>query len=369
MKNILVVCDSFKGSLSSVEMAQIARGVFHANPAIELTTRIFADGGEGSLACVASVVNGQFREVVVPGIFGHPQPSVYLIYQQRAYIEVASACGIHNLAKHQLDPYQAATDGVGWLIRDAMSQGCDTITLFLGGTATVDGGTGMMRALGAQFFDNSGAPITQANPLPIFSQVQWHNLSELLEGVHFEVVCDVRNALLGAEGGVRIFGPQKGLMSADVDLFEHQMMAWLQRLDARFTNQSNLTGSESFGGAAGGLGLPFLNDVKASFHLGFDWFRDLLALDRAVKQADWVITGEGRIDHQTNMGKGVGQLALLCRALQKPVYAIAGSTDGQCDLFDQIFLLGDGQLAQEESMQQAASLFAEQLEKLIRHLG
>lgn len=369
MKRVLVVCDSFKGSLSSAEMVQIANDVFHPFPEIELSTRLFADGGEGSLACVASVLKGEQRQVVVPGIFGQPRPAHYLIHRQQAYIEVAAVCGIHDVPIHQLNPYLASTDGVGWLIRDAISCGCHTITLFLGGTATVDGGTGMMRALGAQFFDDSCTPILQANPLPIFAQVPLGDFEELLKDIHFEVVCDVRNALLGSEGGVRVFGPQKGLLTSDVDNYEQQMMAWMNVLDARFSNRHKMTGFEPFGGAAGGLGLPFLNNARASFHLGFDWFRNLLELDLLVQKADLVITGEGRIDHQTNMGKGVGQLALLCRALQKPVYAIAGSTDGQCDLFDQIFLLGDGRLTREESMHQAAPLFAEQLEKLIRHLA
>ncbi len=368
MKRVLVVCDSFKGSLSSAEMVQIANDVFHPFPEIELSTRLFADGGEGSLSCVASVVEGEQRQVVVPGIFGQPRPVIYLIHQHHAFIEVASVCGIHDVAIHQLDPYQAASDGVGWLIRDAIEQGCNTITMLLGGTATVDGGTGMMRALGAQFFDDSYAPIIQANPLPIFAQVQWGNWEELLKGIHFEVVCDVRNALLGTEGGVRVFGPQKGLLSVDVDNYEQQMMAWMNVLDARFPNHHKMTGFEPFGGAAGGLGLPFLKNKQASFHLGFDWFGNLLELERLVQKADVVITGEGRIDHQTNMGKGVGQLALLCRALQKPVFAITGSTDGKCDLFDEIFILGDGCLTREVSISYAPILFAEQLEKLASRL-
>ena len=368
MKHVLVVCDSFKGSLSSAEMVQIANDVFHPFPEIELSTRLFADGGEGSLACVASVLKGEQRQVVVPGIFGQPRPAHYLIHRQQAYIEVAAVCGIHDVPIHQLNPYLASSDGVGWLIRDAIEQGCNTITMFLGGTATVDGGTGMMRALGVRFFDESGVSITEVNPLPVFSQVQWGDWDSLLEGVQFEVVCDVRNALLGTEGGVRVFGPQKGLLSVDVDSFERQMMAWIKVLDARFPNHHKMTGFEPFGGAAGGLGLPFLNDARASFHLGFDWFRNLLELDLLVQKADVVITGEGRIDHQTNMGKGVGQLALLCRTLQKPVYAICGSTDYTCDLFNQIFILGGGHLTREESMSQAHRLFAEQLVQLVNQL-
>lgn len=368
MKRVLVVCDSFKGSLSSAEMVQIANDVFHSFPEIELSTRLFADGGEGSLACVASVLKGEQKQVVVPGIFGQPRPAHYLIHRQQAFIEVAAVCGIHDVAIHQLNPYQAFSDGVGWLIRDAIRCGCHTITLFLGGTATVDGGTGMMRALGAQFFDDSDALISQANPLPIFDQVQWGDWEELLKDIHFEVVCDVRNALLGSEGGVRVFGPQKGLLTSDVDNYEQQMMTWMNVLDARFPNHRKLTGFEPFGGAAGGLGLPFLNDARASFHLGFDWFRNLLELDLLVQKADVVITGEGRIDHQTNMGKGVGQLALLCRALHKPVYAICGSTDYTCDLFNQIFILGGGRFTREESMSQANRLFAEQLVQLVNQL-
>ncbi len=363
MKQVLVVCDSFKGSLSSAQIATIAKETFQSFPSLNLTTSLFADGGEGSLTCAASVIKGEFKQVMVPNAFGVSLPVCYLISKQSAYIEVASVCGMVNLNGHELNPHHASTDGIGWLIRDAIDEGCRFITLFLGGTASVDGGTGMMRALGVQFFDCDNYLIVSANPLISFKYIHWCGYDELLKGVHFEIVCDVLNPVFGSTGGVRIFGPQKGIQPHEIEFFELKMSEWIQQLNHHFGNNHSCSGKNTYSGAAGGVGIPFFYH-QACFHLGFDWFFDLLRLEKCIQKADVVVTGEGRIDGQTEMGKGVGRLAQACKMLEKPIFAICGSTDGSCDLFNRILVLGESRLSREESMDKAPELFAEQLVKI-----
>ncbi len=364
MKQVLVACDSFKGSLTSAEITRIAVDVFRPFQNIKLVVTPFADGGEGSLDCVASVTDGVVQQVVVPNLFGQLQSVCYIISDNHAFIEVASVCGMHHLAPQQLNPCQASSQGVGYLIRHAVECGCSSITLFLGGTATIDGGTGMLRSLGVEFMDCCGTPISSGNPLLSFAKICWGNVMNRLQGIHFDIVCDVVNPIMGPMGGVKIFGPQKGLQYVDVEKFEHRLCEWLQQLEKHTDAQVKNLETEPFGGAAGGIGLPFLGRSNTSFHIGFEWFRQKLKLDLLIRNSDLVITGEGRIDHQTHMGKGVGRIAQLCRSLGKPVVGICGSTDGSSQLFNQIFILGDGLLPYDESMNKASQLFAGELLKI-----
>ncbi len=338
VKKVLVISDSFKGSLSSRQVADIAFESFQPFEELDIDTSLFADGGEGSLDCVASIIDGQFINAKVTGIWGNQVEASYFIAGDVAYIESALVCEIASIDNYQKNPFLAASDGVGHIIVDAVKRGCKAINLFLGGTATIDGGAGMMRALGCRFYDDCGNEINSGNPLVGFSTISFDNFI-FPEEVKLTVVSDVVNSALGYEGGVKVYGPQKGLKNSDIPLFENGIARWIESLNKQVLSSRSIAGYQQFTGAAGGLVIPLLKFENVEVSLGFDWFRRFLNIDLLIRNSDVVITGEGRIDVQTSMGKGVGLLAHLCRNYNKPVYAVCGSYSGDASLFDAVLPL------------------------------
>ena len=322
MKKCIVISDSFKGTLSTLDICAIAREVFPAHfPDCELVTLPVADGGEGTVACFLEALQAQPVTVSISGPFGEPIQAVYARKNSLAVIEMASAAGL-PLAGERRDPETATTYGVGQLIRHAVEQGCTDILLGLGGSATNDGGCGCAAALGTCFFDaagNSFVPV--GGTLADIAHIDVRERCRLLENVRVTVMCDVENPLFGPNGAAWVFGPQKG---AD-DAMAAQLDDGLRHLDAAFQQDLGLHLADLPGaGAAGGMGAGSIAFLGGTLRSGIEAVLDAVDFDRRLDGTDLVITGEGRIDAQSVQGKVISGIARRTAPRNIPLVAIVG---------------------------------------------
>ena len=322
MKKCIVISDSFKGTLSTLDICAIAREVFPAHfPDCELVTLPVADGGEGTVACFLEALQAQPVTVSISGPFGEPIQAVYARKNSLAVIEMASAAGL-PLAGERRDPETATTYGVGQLIRHAVEQGCTDILLGLGGSATNDGGCGCAAALGTCFFDaagNSFVPV--GGTLADIAHIDVRERCRLLENVRVTVMCDVENPLLGPNGAAWVFGPQKG---AD-DAMAARLDDGLRHLDAAFQQDLGLHLADLPGaGAAGGMGAGSIAFLGGTLRSGIEAVLDAVDFDRRLDGTDLVITGEGRIDAQSVQGKVISGIARRTAPRNIPLVAIVG---------------------------------------------
>ena len=322
MKKCIVISDSFKGTLSTLDICAIAREVFPARfPDCELVTLPVADGGEGTVACFLEALQAQPVTVSISGPFGEPIQAVYARKNSLAVIEMASAAGL-PLAGERRDPETATTYGVGQLIRHAVEQGCTDILLGLGGSATNDGGCGCAAALGTCFFDaagNSFVPV--GGTLADIAHIDVRERCRLLENVRVTVMCDVENPLFGPNGAAWVFGPQKG---AD-DAMAARLDDGLRHLDAAFQQDLGLHLADLPGaGAAGGMGAGSIAFLGGTLRSGIEAVLDAVDFDRRLDGTDLVITGEGRIDAQSVQGKVISGIARRTAPRNIPLVAIVG---------------------------------------------
>ena len=322
MKKCIVISDSFKGTLSTLDICAIAREVFPAHfPDCELVTLPVADGGEGTVACFLEALQAQPVTVSISGPFGEPIQAVYARKNSLAVIEMASAAGL-PLAGERRDPETATTYGVGQLIHHAVEQGCTDILLGLGGSATNDGGCGCAAALGTRFFDaagNSFVPV--GGTLADIAHIDVRERCRLLENVRVTVMCDVENPLFGPNGAAWVFGPQKG---AD-DAMAARLDDGLRHLDAAFQQDLGLHLADLPGaGAAGGMGAGSIAFLGGTLRSGIEAVLDAVDFDRRLDGADLVITGEGRIDAQSVQGKVISGIARRTAPRNIPLVAIVG---------------------------------------------
>jgi len=289
--NIVVAPDSFKECLASEEVGRtVASALRELDPSLHVTVCPLADGGEGMLSVLAPALQAHLREAVVSDPLGRPVRAQYGVAGKTALVETARACGLQLLSERERNPLLTSTRGVGELLLDAFRQGCRHFIVGLGGSSTCDGGEGMLSVPGI----------------------------EALREATFEVLCDVRNPLVGPEGAARVFGPQKGASPAQVEVLERRMLSWADTLG----RQTGVPVADVPGaGAAGGLGGAFLAYFKASLASGIGRVLDLVGFDAAVAGADAVITGEGRSDSQTLSGKVPYGVLLRSPA---PVYLLSG---------------------------------------------
>ena len=322
MKKCIVISDSFKGTLSTLDICAIAREVFPAHfPDCELVTLPVADGGEGTVACFLEALQAQPVTVSISGPFGEPIQAVYARKNSLAVIEMASAAGL-PLAGERRDPETATTYGVGQLIRHAVEQGCTDILLGLGGSATNDGGCGCAAALGTCFFDaagNSFVPV--GGTLADIAHIDVRERCRLLENVRVTVMCDVENPLFGPNGAAWVFGPQKGAN----DAMAARLDDGLRHLDAAFQQDLGLHLADLPGaGAAGGMGAGSIAFLGGTLRSGIEAVLDAVDFDRRLDGTDLVITGEGRIDAQSVQGKVISGIAKRTAPRNIPLVAIVG---------------------------------------------
>ena len=323
MKKCIVISDSFKGSLSSGEICEIARESFqNVFPACKLVCIPVADGGEGTVACFQEVCGGELVTVRVQGPFGQSMEASYLqLEEKQAVIEMAACAGL-PLANDCKDPRITTTYGVGQLIRHAVERGNTRILLGLGGSATNDGGCGCAAALGVRFTDREGREFIPAGgTLDKIAHIDAQRARRLLRDVSLTAMCDIDNPMYGPTGAAYVFGPQKGAEGAMVERLD----AGLRHLDGVIRQDLGLEiGTLPGAGAAGGMGAGSVAFLGAELKPGIEAVLDMMDFDRHLKTADLVITGEGRIDGQSVHGKVISGIARRTRPNSVPLIAIVG---------------------------------------------
>jgi len=302
----------------------IREGILRAEPRTEVLVRPLADGGEGTVEALAFGLGGSITETEVTGPLGTPVTARYCILPDgvTAAIEMAAAAGIILVPPEGRNPLLTTTFGVGELIRDAIGKGCRRFLLGIGGSATNDGGTGMLTALGFDFLDGAGNPIPAgAQGLELLSAISTRRVMPELKDCTFRIACDVNNPLCGPNGCSAVFGPQKG---ATPEMIE-KMDGWLARYGELAAAVSPKADPHHPGaGAAGGLGFAFLAFTNAALESGIDIILEETGLEESIRTADMVVTGEGKLDGQTVMGKAPIGVARLAKKYGKPVIAFAG---------------------------------------------
>ena len=323
---IVVACGAFKGSLTAIEACyHAAEGARRAYPDADVVERPVADGGGGSLEVM--VAGGARRvPVTVSGPTGDPvETSFAAIDPDTAFVEMADACGLLRLPGGTPRPVEASSRGVGEAILAALRSGRGNIHLGIGGSASTDGGTGMLSALGARFLDANGDELPDGGgSLVHLDSVDLSGLDPAVRAARVLVACDVDNPLLGPLGAARVYAPQKGATPDEVDMLE----AGLTRLVEVLRDQGTDVDPEAPGsGAAGGVGFTARELLGASLDPGFTVLGTLTGLEDVVSAADVVVTGEGRLDDQTMHGKTPLGVAALCRSHAVPVVAVCGRLD------------------------------------------
>lgn len=322
----VVAIDSLKGSLSSMEAGNaIAEGIYRADAEAKVEVRPLADGGEGTVEALVQGMNGSLRKVHVTGPLGDKVDAAYGIIEEAkmAVIEMSAAAGITLVPDEKKNPLFTTTYGVGEMIRDAIEKGCRKFVVGIGGSATNDGGIGMLQALGYDFLNSKGNAVPYgAKGLEDLAEIRKEHVLPELAQCEFKVACDVTNPLCGPLGASAVYGPQKGATPEMV----REMDQWLADYAKLAANCSERADAEHPGtGAAGGLGFAFLTFTNAVLESGIKIVLEETKLEQYIQDADIVITGEGRLDGQTAMGKAPVGVAKLAGKYKIPVLAFAGS--------------------------------------------
>jgi glycerate kinase len=364
---VLIAPDKFKGSLSATVVAQTIAEAFGEHPGcFELDLCPTADGGEGTAEAIITAKKGSWVECQTVDAQNRPVTARYGLATSEAVMEMSAASGLAMVNDLVLDPATASTYGTGLMMLDAIRRGVNRLIIGIGGSATNDGGTGMARALGFRFLDDQDKELEnlpqdldrlhriERPALGAFARMRGAGLALAHEPIEVLVACDVTNPLLGPAGCTRVYGPQKGV--EDFAYFESRLerLAHLVERDLE-VNPAELTGA----GAAGGLGFGLMAFCGAKLTSGFDLIADLIDLRRRVQGADFVITGEGRMDAQTLHGKGPMGVALAARDFGKPVAAIAGLIEARESLsphFDHLIQVKPDGMPIPEAIQKAREL-------------
>lgn len=323
---IVVAIDSFKGSLTSLEAGNAAKeGILRASRSHEVIVKPLADGGEGTTEAFVTGYGGEFITIPVRGPLNNEVIATYGYIEEdmMAIIEMASSSGIMLLDKGEKNPKKANTYGFGEMIADALDRGCKKIILGIGGSATNDGGIGMLHALGYDFLGKDGKTVSIGGEgLKEIRTINIDKVNPKLQEAYFQVACDVNNPLLGLNGATHIYGPQKGVTEIMRDELEHGMKNF-----SRITIETMGKGFTDYpgSGAAGGLGYALLSYLDADLKPGVDLVLKAIDLEQNIRHADLVFTGEGRIDAQSAMGKAPGGVMKLSKKYGVKVIALGGS--------------------------------------------
>lgn len=331
---VVVATDSFKGSLSTTQAGDaISEGIKRVYSDAEISVRPIADGGEGTIAAMSAVNGSELQKINVHGPLYEKVEAEYVIINNTAVIEMSAAAGITLVDKNDLNPLHTTTYGVGELISDAIRKGCRSFIIGIGGSATNDGGVGMLQALGYEFTDVDGKFIPQgAKGLEKIHKIKTINAMTELNECSFRIACDVTNPLCGEKGCSAVYGPQKGATSKMIG----DMDKWMSKY-ADLTTAINPKADPTTpgAGAAGGMGYAFLSYLNSSLQPGIDLIMKETKLEEYIKTADIVITGEGRLDGQSAMGKVPVGVASLAKKHKKPVIAFSGCVTEDAKILNQ----------------------------------
>ncbi|MDH6453979.1 glycerate kinase [Streptomyces sp. SAI-126] len=323
-QRVLIAADKFKGSLTAVQVAErVEAGLRRVVPGVEVEALPVADGGDGTVA--AAVAAGfERREVAVAGPLGQDVTAAFAVRGDTAVVEMAEASGLQRLPAGVFAPLTASTYGSGELLRAALDAGARTIVFGVGGSATTDGGAGMLSALGARFLDADGEPVAPGGGgLADLASADLSDLDPRFASVEFILASDVDNPLTGPKGAPAVYGPQKGASPDDVEALDTALAHYAKVLEEAVGAKAAEHAAAPGAGAAGGIGYGALL-LGARFRPGIEVMLDVLGFAPALQWADLVITGEGSLDEQTLHGKAPAGVAAAARAAGKEVVAVCG---------------------------------------------
>lgn len=358
MTSVLIAPDKFKGSLTAADVcAAVSKGILR-HTAVDIASCPVADGGDGTIA--AAIAAGYAAvPVTAAGPTGEPVQTYYARLDDIAVVEMADVSGLVNLPEGKLEPLIATSRGTGEVMAAAIDAGCTQIMLGIGGSASTDGGAGVLSALGARFLDADGQELPEGGAaLSDLASVEVEALVVRMQGISLTVACDVDNPLTGPQGAAAIYGPQKGATPAQVGDLDKA----LSHLADVLAEQSGQDVRDAAGaGAAGGVGYAALALLEAQLRPGIDLVFDLVGFAEHLAKADFVITGEGSLDDQTLNGKAPAGVASAAVARGLPVVAVCGRTTLSTDRLkeagiDAAYALSDLEPDLERSMANAASL-------------
>lgn len=351
---VVVAVDSFKGSMTSMEAGQaVKEGVLKAHPDANVVIKPLADGGEGTTDAMIEGMGGERIDVTVTGPYGRPVNAYYgyLKDSNTAVMEMAAAAGI--TLEPEKDPMVATTYGVGEMILDAINKGIRSFIIGIGGSATNDGGIGMLKALGFKFLDKDGNDAGEGGQaLAKIADIKTSDKADLLSQCEFKIACDVTNPLCGPNGATYVYGPQKGVTEETAPILDAGMANY-----AKVT--ASITGSDHINtegaGAAGGLGFAFVSWLHGDLTPGIELILNAVHLEDEMKDADVAVTGEGRLDFQTAMGKAPVGVAKLAKKYGAVTLAFAGSVTKEANAcneagIDAFFPVVRGICSLEEAM-------------------
>lgn len=352
MKRVVVASDSFKGCLSSLQVADaVEAGVKSVCPSCEVVKLPVADGGEGTVQALATAMNGEIVTVLVKDPLGREVSASYAMIRETgtAVIEVSAASGLTLLSPQERNPLAASSYGSGLLISDALSRGCRNFLMCIGGSAVNDAGMGMLSALGFRFLDEDGNRLEGCGAdMAKVCDVDFSQLNPALEESKFTVACDVDSPFCGPEGAAYVFAPQKGAGPDDVKLLD-EGMSHLASVIKRVTGKDilNIPGA----GAAGGIGGALASFLDATLKRGAEMVLDAVGFDDVLSCADIVFTGEGCLDGQTLTGKLPYCVAQRSAKAGVPVAAVCGRAEvDECQYLDAIVPVTPDSLPLSEAM-------------------
>lgn len=372
IKKIVVACDSFKGSLSSLEVAQAVEcGIRDAGTHCDVVKLAVADGGEGTACALTEALCGEMVSSTVHDPLMRPVSASYGMTGGRAIIEMSAASGITLVSPSERNPMLATSFGTGELIRDALDRGCRDFLIGIGGSATNDGGTGMMEALGVSFSDNEGNILPgRGSSLEHIRGIDMSGMDPRLSESRFTVACDVDTYFCGPEGAAVIFAPQKGATPEQVMALDRGLQSFQEVIRSQLRTDIS---QEKGAGAAGGMGGAFKAFLGAELKKGIEMVLDAQSFDTAIAGADLIFTGEGCLDSQTPKGKVPHGVLLRARKQCIPVIALGGSLRMCPELeslgFLEIAQTSTGRTLEESMMpERAAADVARKTAEIIRRL-
>jgi len=322
---IVLAPDSFKDSISSIEICNILENLIDKEfPDYVVESIPVSDGGEGFLEALAENLD---LEIITKSVMGPVKNEIkasYGINNNTAYLEMAQSSGLQHLSQEERDPLHTTTYGLGQLIKDALTRNIQDFVIGIGGSATCDGGAGMAQALGVEFCDQQGEIIKEPMTGQLLNycyDLSCDHLLDRIDGCSFKVASDVTNPLLGSNGAVYIYAPQKGAKEQDLEVLEGGMKNLNKLFQDKIGKEvQNIPGA----GAAGGLGAGLIAFLGAEIKSGSKFILDILNFENRIKNSQAIITGEGQIDEQTDSGKIISELITIGRRYNYPLYAICG---------------------------------------------
>ncbi|MEQ6359622.1 glycerate kinase [Thermoanaerobacter thermohydrosulfuricus] len=368
---ILIAPDKFKGSLSAFEVADsIEKGILKVFPKAVIEKVPMADGGEGTVESLVDATGGKIIKTNVKDPLFRDIESFYGILGdgKTAIIEMAAASGLYLLKDYERNPMITTTYGTGQLVKDALDRGCRKFIIAIGGSATNDGGAGMAMVLGVKFYDEDGREIgLGGGELSKIYSIDTSNLDDRLKECEFIVACDVANPLIGENGASRVYAPQKGATKEMVEVLDKNLEHYGKLLEKYFNKKIiDVPGS----GAAGGLGAGLMAFLNAQLKSGIEIIIETLKLEEKIKEADIVISGEGKIDFQTAFGKTISGIAKLCKKHNKPLIVIAGTVEDIEKLYEigvsSVFSTMEKPMSLEDAIKNTSTLLEKSAERIFR---